>query len=144
MRMETAHYPLTAFDPDTEGQKQVKLLKEDFSRIQRNDPPHKVYHLIGENGAHSSVQEVLNNPCAIFSGVRDHQVGGVCYCGIPSRRWFNSGSSADPPPGFVFLVYVSPRGCVFEWRWTRADDQHGCWPVDWEDRFNGGLLWPKD
>lgn len=120
-------------------------MDDDLQRVLRG-PAHRFHELSGSRGDHaaSCVDEVLREPSAVFEGVREFQDGGWCYCGIPSRRWFNSGSSGPPPPGMVFTVFVSPRGHVFEWRWERCDELHRTWPKDYAVRFTGGVVWSED
>lgn len=144
--MQAAYYTLEAICPSTGKIKTVKLMDDDFQAIYKYGPRYKFYSLCGDKMTYtgSSVQEVLLSPTAIFGGVREHQKGGVCYVGVPSRGWLNSGTSVPPPPGMVFLVFVSPKGHLYEWRWERTDPDDAELPIGYQDRFPGGRIWPRN
>ena len=142
--MTAKHYTLQAVCPNTNRHKTVKVMDDDLRRV-LDEPPHKFYELSGDKMTYqdSCVQDVLLNPDVIFGGVREFQQGGCCYVGQPSRRWFNSGSQGPPPPGMVFVVFVSPRDCVYEWRWEKADPNNERMPTNCTGRFKDGLIWSK-
>lgn len=140
-----AHFPIKALSPDTGGDKIVKLMSDLVVRFQKTRPASMLHEVIGDRSdptTGSPVQHVLAAPAAIFDGVRDFQVGGTCYSGVPACAYTNGGAKIPPVPGKVFCVYVNPHGIVFEWRWEPADPDVEGLPLGYHDRF-GKRLWPK-
>ncbi|HET6247518.1 MAG TPA: hypothetical protein VFE47_07475 [Tepidisphaeraceae bacterium] len=64
-------------------------------------------------------REVVSCPLIIGDGLRtDGSLKkGQAYYGRPKRRWFNDGTTSEPPPGMLFAVYVDAEGSVFDWDW---------------------------
>ena len=147
------HLPLKAKCPITGGVKPVAVPMTGgdsvLSRVQSGDMPrHALWELCGgQQGEPGSrcVVWVLENPSAIFGGVREHQHGVFCYCGIPPCRCTNESVRCPPPPKRVFTVYLNPREVVYLWRWERSDPEDDTLPLDWfaARRFSEGMLWPK-
>jgi hypothetical protein len=146
--MAAKHLTLDARCPNTGKVKAVKLMEDDLEHVRNNSPAFKFYELSGDKMTYkgSCVQEVLLSPKAILGGVRQFRRGGFCYVGMPTRRWFNSGSQGPPPTGMVFCVYLSDREEVFEWRWEPADPAEPDLPKDYKNpnRFADGKIWPKN
>lgn len=92
------------------------------------------------------VPEVLQNPTAVFEGLRREQdddpwgCGWRCYCGIPSRRFTKDGREADPYPNQVFLVFVNDESVAYNWRWEKASQEDPELPANHEARFRRRLL----
>lgn len=138
-------YQLEALDPETGALRTVAVTKED---AKGTIGTFSFYELAGDpfskDAAGSCVAEILVDPAYVFEGVRDLLQGSLCYSGIASRRWLNSGNSCPPVPGFVFTVYVNPLGYVYEWRWEKADERDPSKPKNYDstERFSGGQIWP--
>jgi hypothetical protein len=89
-----------------------------------------------------SVQEILNTPAVIFQGLqREGQEEALCYAGIASHRYSNTGMALPPPPDMTFVVYIREDDVVFRWDWEPADPNL-TYPLNYRDRF-GPQLWPK-
>ena len=143
--MSRKHYALRALHPKTGDLRQLRLPQEVALNVLKYGPPAKFYELRGDDNAAetgSSVREVLTKPSAVFGGVREHEHGGLCYCGRPRQRWTNAEVKCPPPPGMVFLVFVSPADGVYEWRWEWASESNAEFPAGFDRRFEG-LLWPR-
>ncbi len=146
--MKSTNLPLRVLCPETGDHKTVRVPMSLVLKVLKLGPQHKFFELRGDGKpdlSGSCVQDVLLAPEAIFGGVREHQLGGVCYCGNPEQRWTNKGVRCPPPPGHVFVVYVNPGDEVYEWRWDEADERRLAYPRRWDDlrRFNEGVLWTK-
>ncbi len=145
--MGAAHYPIEALDPATGGTIIVKVMSDLVVRFQKTRPAAMMHELIGDRSdprSGSPVQYVLKHPFAIFTGLRELQVGGTCYCGVPTCAYTNSGAKIPPVPGKVFCVYINPKGVLFEWRWEPADPDASGLPLGHDDpeRFEM-RIWPK-
>lgn len=148
-----AHYEIEAVCPCSPQGKKTLFISEDTIRdALTRGPEFRYYELRGDpdnTTTGSSVVEVLQNPLAIYEGVRDHQMGGVCVSGRPSQRWTNGGSKTPPPPDRVFCVYVSPGGFIYTWRWSEAEEDGDAEqvrrlvPRDHTRRFSE-RVWPDD
>src|SRR5690606_9241283 len=74
-----------------------------------------------------SVPHVLQNPTAIFEGLRHDEdedkaaAGWRCYCGIPRHAYHSDGTERPPYPDQVFLVFVNDEYVAYNWRWEKAD-----------------------
>ena len=146
-RLVPAYYPIPALCPITGNKKEVKLTQELAQKVLKFGPQARYYEVVGDRTdvtTGSPVQQVLLNPTAVFAGVREHQQGGMCYCGQPTCAYTNGGAKIPPVPGMVFLAYVNPRDELFEWRWDQADQNHAELPVDYDhpNRFKV-RIWPK-
>lgn len=110
-----AFYPIPAFSPETGAHTIVKLMGDLIVRFQKTRPQSMIYEVIGDRSDPSSgspVQQVLSNPVAIFEGVRDHQAGGRCYCGIPTCAYTNGGDMAETLGEFFDRVTDGARDDV--------------------------------
>ena len=152
-RVLDRHLPLQAKCPRTGELKPVAVPMTGgdsvISRVQSGDmPPHHRWELCGGQNvepASSCVVAVLENPSAIFGGVREHQRGGFCYCGVPPCSWTNGSVRCPPKPKMIFAVYLNPRDVVYLWRWEPSDTEDSTLPLDWfaARRFSEGMLWPE-
>lgn len=85
---------------------------------------------------------VLQNPTAIFRGVRDEgESQWLCYAGLPEDAFnHRTGERVRPWAGQVFLVFVDDDRIVYNWRWDRSDATSLRLPVDYAERFEERLL----
>lgn len=88
------------------------------------------------------VPEILQNPKAIFEGVRreedergSNSPGWRCYSGIPSKGYVKSGKEVPPWPGEVFLVFVNAENVAYLWYWSECSKDDPNVPIDCETRF---------
>ena len=140
-----AFHPIIARCPKTGKEKTVKLMASDATRFVKYGPPVRIHEVIGDRTdptTGSPVQQVLLNPTAIFGGVREHQKGGHCYCGLPTCAYTNAGAKIPPVPNKVFCVYVNPGEKLFEWGWEQADPDDPMIPLGWNSRYQE-RIWPK-
>lgn len=84
---------------------------------------------------------VLENPCAIFRGIREHKKGGYCYVGLPAEWCVAENVKATFPKDKVFCVYVNPAMFVYDFRAEKSDPAQECMPENPEGRFKE-KLWP--
>ncbi len=145
-KLEPKHSQVPALDPATAGQKIVKLRDELLLRYLKQGPEHKFYEVTGDRTdptSGSPLQQVLAKPRAVFSGVRDYEQGGYCYCGLPTAAYTNGGSKVPPRPGMIYCVYVDPRDWVYEWGWEVPDEIEVSLPEDYDapERFER-MIWP--
>jgi len=71
--MPIDHYVIPAFCPITSGRRDLKLEKAFLLRILKDGPTKMYYELRVRETAdyeESSVYEILNNPAAVFDGLR--------------------------------------------------------------------------
>jgi len=87
-----------------------------------------------------AVKEVLENPKRIFWGIREHNEGGWCYVGKPSKLYVKQDDVIDFPKGKVFAVYMNPRLMVFDWCLEYADSEDEMSPEGWQERYRS-LKW---
>lgn len=116
-----------------------------FSKLQRYGPPVRIHEIIGDRQDPSSgspVQQVLLKPTAVFEHIREHQEGGLCYCGVPTCAFTNDGAKVPPRPGMVYCVYISPGDRYFESRWEKADPDDPGLPLGHAVRYKV-RVWPK-
>ena len=88
-------------------------------------------------------REVVRSPAAVYPGLRHEgamKAEGLAFCGIPSRRRMNNGETQEPPPGFTFVVFVSPNNFVFDWDWVPACKDNPALPRDVDERFGAGPM----
>jgi mRNA interferase MazF len=94
-----------------------------------------------------SVPEILQNPTAVFQGLRSdaeedpHGVGWRCYCGIPTNSYRADGTAGRPYAERVYLVFVNDESIAYNWRWEKADPDDGTLPVGYAERFKERLRW---
>jgi hypothetical protein len=144
-KLQPAYFPIPALCGHTGKQKLVKLMATDATKVMKFGPQARYYELAGDrtdSTTGSPVQQVLLNPHAIFEGVRDHQSGGLCYCGSPTCAYTNDGAKIPPVPDKVFCVYLSPLERLFEWGWEISDPDYPGLPLGWKTRYKV-QLWPK-
>lgn len=102
--------------------------------------------LLHANECAHTVREILQNPTAIFEGLRRDQdedpwgAGWRCYCGIPECAFRQDGTKRPPYPGQVYLVFVNSDGVAYNWRWEKADPDEPELPQDYSNRFRTQLL----
>ena len=142
-----SYYPLPALDPASGGTKKVRLMTDLADQVLRYGPRQRYHEIVGDRQdptTGSPVQQILTKPAAVFGGVCEHQQGGVCYTGLPSCAYTNSGSKVPPFPEKVFCVYVNPQDKVYEWGWEQADPDTVGLPLGYQDtkRFKE-QLWPR-
>ena len=91
-----------------------------------------------------SVSEILEQPAAIFEGLRkeedDHKgpdgAGWWCYAGIPSTRFVDYGGGArKPADNEVFLVFVTDRDVAYNIRWEKVELNQEWLRADHPERF---------
>lgn len=101
--------------------------------------------------AAKAVPEVLENPKAIFEGIRWDQDSDtrsdaddwLCYSGIPSQAFHQDGNPRRPYDGEVLLVFMNSDHVIYNWRWERCDDDDTTMPEDWQTRFST-KVWPHE
>lgn len=119
------------------GTRKTTLLRveHDDARAVLHGLPLYQYHALLD-----SAREVVRCPSAVYRGLRHEGMlkdNSVAFCGRPSRRWTNHGAEA-PRSGFVFLVFASADGCVFDWDWAPECKEHPGHPRNAQDRFPSG------
>ncbi len=95
-----------------------------------------------------TVFEVLQNPNRIFSGLcRRHSDSSkkLCVVGKPQHWYIGTKSSSNVPfpQELVYLVFLSERNSIFEFRAERSDTEDPLSPIGWEERFVE-LIWKKN
>ena len=89
------------------------------------------------------LSEVLSDPTAIFQGwEREGQDGGLCYVGSPAKDYRSESIEVPPPPGKVFLAFVTSRGKVSEWRWEDSDEDDPHFPKGYNKGRFTRIAWP--
>jgi hypothetical protein len=128
-----------ALAPDGSGRQEVRIPEAYLEHLCANGPERKYYDA-------DAIPDVLREPTSIHQGLRRAEFDeSYCYCGKPKARW-NGHSEEPPPPGMLFVVYVSldedeDRLTVFDWEWVKEDlDNPGC-PPDCKQRFTR-QTWP--
>lgn len=143
--MTVSHYPIEAFWHRPPGKKMIKLPSSLVLNVQKYGPATRWYELIGDKnstGTSSPVQEVLQAPNAIFEHIREHQPGGLCYCGIPTCGYTQGGVKIPPSPKCVYCVFVNAADVFFECGWEPADPDDPTLPLGYQSRFKE-KLWPR-
>jgi len=94
-----------------------------------------------------NIPQVLQNPTAIFEGLRKDEHGRYsdtftwrCYCGIPKFGYKGNGKKVPPWPGEVFMVFVNADRVVFNWYWHKCDGENPNLPMGYNNRFKEKLL----
>lgn len=134
------NWVLEAFDPLDQtgvGRRQVWLAQALIEKVSRGVLTPKFYRI-------QLIPEVLLNPLAVFEGWdRPGHDRDFCYVGIPSKDVRSESIEVPAPPGMAFLVFVTARGNVTDWRWEVTDTAIPGYPENWRQRF-GRKLWPID
>lgn len=84
----------------------------------------------------SAAKYVLENPLAIYEGIRDYTPGGYCYVGRPEMWHVKENVVATFPARFLFCVFVNSRMYAYAFRAELAEDIQNS-----EGRFKN-RLWP--
>ncbi len=87
------------------------------------------------------VPEVLENPTAIFMGIRwdaDENIAAdvpswLCYVGLPSCSFNASGKQLDPYNDMVYLVFVNAERVVYHYRWDKCCPDNPRLPLGHDD-----------
>lgn len=87
-----------------------------------------------------AAKEVLENPKRIFWGIREHNEGGWCYVGLPTKLCVRPDEWIDYPDDKVFAVYVNSEMIVFDWITEYLDDENDMSPRGWKERYRS-LIW---
>lgn len=124
-----------AINPDDGAPRLVYVPKARLRAIALRGPGHRLE-------AARTVPRVLSIPGAIFRGVRhESEREWLCYSGVPPNAFDGpTGEEIRAPAGMVFLVFVTDRRVVYNWRWEWADSRRPESPIDWEERFDERAL----
>jgi hypothetical protein len=116
----------------------LRIAPQDASAVVGGAPRHQFHELL------DCAREVVRAPTKVWTGLREpeQRLWGRAYCGQPSRRWLNSGKSAAPADGFVYLVYADSDGMVFDWDWVKADPADPQLPDSHAKRFGSCVETP--
>ena len=88
------------------------------------------------------VEGMLADPMVVFQGwEREGHDNDLCYVGRPERDFRSGSIEVPPPPGMVFVVFVTASGKVSEWRWEKSDEENPEFPEDYKARFRR-IVWP--
>ena len=91
-----------------------------------------------------SVSEILEQPDAIFEGLRKEEdehkgpggAGWWCYAGTPSTRFLEYGGGArKPADNEVFLVFVTDEDVAYSVRWEPVENNHQWLRAEHSERF---------
>ena len=134
-----------ALNPVGEGEVEYLIREDLIERLVKYFPRNKFLML-----KHGLVHLVMKSPDAIFQGVRPddkwhqsfNEEESYAYCGKPSFRITDEEKPASVPPDMLLMVVVSGRE-VFNWFWVPRCSETPRYPVDWDTRFSGGLLWER-
>lgn len=123
--------------PVDKSEKEIRV-EPDYYKFLNIYRPNKFLNL-------ATVHEVLNYPNRIFAGLnRPHSDSSrkLCVVGKP-HNWYigkDDNSVSSFPTNYVYVVFLSERFSIFEFRAEQADLEDPLSPVGWRDRF-GELLW---
>jgi hypothetical protein len=128
------NYEQETLNPDDPTGPKIKAVIPHYiySRAYKYDPVH--YENL------RAVKEVLEDPKRIFWGIREHNEGGWCYVGKPSKLYVKQDSVIDFPRDKVFAVYMNPGLIVFDWCLEYADSEDKMSPAGWQERYRS-LKW---
>jgi len=93
----------------------------------------------GESAHREAIELIpmaLRKPTAIFEGIRDQGIKGLCYVCLPECRYTGRTDVVSQPreSNRCFCVYVDDDGVIIEWRWDECDGKTG-FPLAYETRF---------
>jgi hypothetical protein len=125
---------LDGLDPSGTGTRVFRIEKSFVQYFYKRSQLDKFHEL-------ALVKEILQNPGAIFQGLRTEQEEGFCYAGLASCAFSVRGIQIPPPTGYTFLVFVSTIDQIFQWRWEIAE-HNLVFPIAHETRFER-RVWPK-
>lgn len=89
-----------------------------------------------------NVPWVLQNPTAIFRGVREEGESlWHCYVGCPKDGYdYKTGERVPPWLGQVFMVFVDDDRIIYNWRWDGVDSDDLRLPENYGRRFEERVL----
>jgi hypothetical protein len=121
------------WDSTVRATKPLRVEHDDVQAVLNGSPRHQYNALL------DSAREVVRAPSVVYHGLRkDGSLkGGFAFCGKPSRWWSNAGHE-PVRPSFVFLVFVTECGCVFDWDWAPECAKNPGQPRNAEERFPEG------
>lgn len=126
---------LEGLGPSGKGTREFWIEKDLIQHFYKKGWMHKYKSLL-------LVKEVLLYPSVIFEGLeREDQEEALCYAGLASCQYTNTGIAVPPPKGKTFVIYIRSDDVIFRWDWEPAD-RNLAYPLDYKDRF-GKQLWPK-
>ncbi|MDQ3622639.1 MAG: hypothetical protein M3463_09145 [Verrucomicrobiota bacterium] len=127
---------VTGLHPSGTGTATFKIPSSAVEHFQRHGPGHKFFDAL-------LIADVVKAPAAIFKGLkREEQEGGICYAGIPPRRYQDHHITVPPRPGMTFAVFMNANKVIFEWRWEKADPGKPEYPINSSERFEK-VLWSR-
>jgi len=131
------YWTLPALDPFGVGQarRELRLAQAHVDGLTRHGLKSRFYRLL-------LVREVLTNPRVVFQGwEREGFEQALCYVGSPSKDLRSESIETPPPPGMVFLVFVTPQGTLSDWRWEKSAEDNPEFPENYRVRFRR-IVWP--
>jgi hypothetical protein len=130
---QKGHETIMGFWPDCESKVEFYVSKDKIEHLERCGPEHVFYGIL-------SAAEVLNAPLAVFEGLqREGQGQSLCYSGRPQQH--RQGAVMPGRPGYVFLVFVTAKRLVYEWRWEKASVGNPDLPADYDSGRFSKLRW---
>ncbi|MBX3404074.1 MAG: hypothetical protein KF699_11750 [Phycisphaeraceae bacterium] len=122
-----------AWDANVRSTRLLRVDHQDTKAVVNGSPAYHFGSLL------DSAREVVRCPTAVYEGLRtDGDLkGGLAFCGKASRRWTNVGHE-PPPSNFVFMVFASSDGCVFDWDWVPECKENPGRPRNAAERFPHG------
>ena len=123
-------------DPTAVQTRQVGVEKQQFDKLLSEEHQVRLARL-------ALAKHVCSEPDWIFEGLqRPEQDWSTCYVGSPGVDFRGLKIQTPPPPGTVFLVFVTTRGKIWDWRWEDVDKDGTGFPENYRTRF-GRILWPS-
>jgi hypothetical protein len=111
-----------------------KLAPDDIRSLGKQ--PSYVTHELRNCAAHTVLA-----PTSAYCGLKRGQGGlqdvnrGYAFFGKPRFAYDNEGRAISPPDGMLFAVFADCNHFVFDWDWTKEDQEHKGLPLDLELRF---------
>lgn len=109
------YIPIKGKSPFGEGEDEFHIGTDTIDEYLKHWPE-RFYALKGSN-----VTQVMLNPVAIFSGIRDYEEGGMCYIGVPTYSFTKNGEQRPAPPNMAFIVVLNSYNNIYEWRWIEEN-----------------------